>query len=105
MSNELLPCPFCGCTDVWQYITFSSVKIECRDCGAKTDKNCACVMYKRDNPPQQLVGVETYEPTLLVIQTGTEEIPYPDHGYVGVSALTALKAYGAVDRWNQRLSP
>lgn len=102
MNEEILPCPFCGCTNVWGYISCFTVQLKCRECGAHTKGNCATVIYKKNNPPSQLIGVETYEPDALTIKEGDKEIAYPEHGYVGVNAMLALKAYGAIDRWNKR---
>jgi len=99
---QILSCPFCGNSSPFTYISFNCVVLEC-DCGAKISGGAACVMYKRDELPEEL-RPHSYEPTALVIQDKDgKETPYPDHGYIGVSALAALKHCGALDKWNKRV--
>lgn len=106
MTEELtlLPCPFCGCKDVWHYASIFYVYVECSNCGA-TLKNSSCrVLYHKDSVPEKLVGVETYEAECLDIKNNDGTIThYPEHGYVGVNAMLSLQAYGVMDRWNRRI--
>lgn len=102
-KEELKPCPFCGCKDVWNFAGLFHVYVECADCGATLNNSSACVLYHRDRIPEKLIGVETYEATALAMkQKDGTVLNYPDHGYVGVNVLLALKAYGVTDRWNAR---
>lgn len=101
---EIKPCPMCGCDKVLCYPNAFYVYIECRNCGLNLKNSSAEILYKRDSCPDKLIGVQTYEPTLLVIRDKDgNDTKYPDHGYVGVSAIDALKAYGHLDRWNRRI--
>lgn len=59
-------------------------------------------MYHTDRMPEDLQGVETYDPDCIVDQNGT---PYTKLGYRGVSIPNALAAYGVAERWNRRASP
>lgn len=104
-SHELLPCPFCGCDNVYTYIAFDVAVVRCQQCTATLKNNSAIVHYHKDSCPKELVEVETYEPTLLTIIKDGKEIHYPDHGYKGVSAMLAFKAYGVLDAWNTRTHP
>lgn len=104
IEEELKPCPFCGCKDVFKYAGMFFVYIECHECGATLKNSSACVLYHKDKCPEKLISVETYEAECLVIKANDGTLlPYPDHGYVGVNAIKAFKAYGALDRWNRRV--
>lgn len=102
-TDDLMPCPFCGCKNVYTYICFDTAVCRCQDCGAQPSKAAVTVMYKRGNPPKELEGVPTYEAAAFAIKNNDESLTeYPDHGYVGVSAPLAFKAFGVTERWNRR---
>lgn len=42
---ELLPCPFCGSTDIRRIITTSYCEIECHCCKAKISRGLFCGKY------------------------------------------------------------
>jgi hypothetical protein len=98
---DLLPCPMCSAISPFTYISFNSAVLKCR-CGVSLDGAAVRTMYKREEVPLALERY-TYEPTLLVIiGKDNVEIPYPEHGYVGVNALVAFNLYGHTARWNRR---
>lgn len=101
-AGELLPCPFCGRNFPWTYITFSCAVLRC-SCGAEMHNGSVNVMYKHGEVPTALLA-HTYEPTALVILKDGKEIPYPDHGYVGVNVLAAFAHAGLTAKWNMRTS-
>ncbi|SPZ07609.1 Uncharacterised protein [Pseudomonas luteola] len=98
---EIKPCPCCGAQLPFQHITFNCVVLRC-DCGLEIRNGAAQTMYKRDELPKELEPY-SYEPTGLVIKNGDTEIKYPEHGYIGVNAIAALKHSGALDKWNRRV--
>lgn len=98
---SLLPCPMCNASSPFTYISFNCAVLEC-GCGVKLKDAAVRTMYKREEVPLALER-HTYEPTLLVIRNKDNvEIPYPDHGYVGVNAVEAFNLYGHTARWNRR---
>lgn len=99
--TPLLPCPFCGTSYPFTYISFSTAVLRCT-CGATMKDSAACVMYKREELPPELKDF-TYEPTALTIKKkdGTL-VNYPDHGYVGINALAAFEYHGITAKWNKR---
>lgn len=100
-APRLLPCPMCGAHAPWTYISFSCAVLRCR-CGVELEGAAVQVMYPRDKLPLALARY-SYEPDLLVIRTDTGDVPYPDHGYVGVNAEAAFALYGHTARWNRRV--
>jgi len=93
MTDKLLPCPFCGCTNVFTSLGFNHMKIECHDCGATPKDGFGTILYKKGECPDELKGVETYEAKCLNIKDKEGNIiRWPEHGYVGVNAMLAFKA-------------
>lgn len=99
-AASLLPCPMCGSPSPFTYISFTCAVLRCK-CGVTLEDAAVRVMYRRADLPLALER-HAYEPTLLVIRTENGDIPYPDHGYVGVSATAAFALYGHTARWNRR---
>lgn len=100
----LKPCPICGWRDVTKFLNCFWVVVECRnpDCGCTISNSTAQILYKGD-PPQQLVGVPTYEPTSLDMRQGDGSVvPAASLGYKAISIPLALQAYGITERWNRR---
>lgn len=92
------------CGEKWPftYISFNCVVLRC-ECGIEVKNGAAAVMYKWDEVPELLMPY-TYEPTLLKIKTKEGTLKsYPDHGYIGVSALAALHYGGILQKWNNRI--
>lgn len=101
-APSLRPCPMCGSAMPFTYISFSCAVLRCR-CGLTMEGASVQVMYRRADLPLALER-HSYEPTALVIRTATGDVPYPDHGYVGVDAQAAFALYGHTARWNRRVS-
>ena len=102
MELKIKPCPFCGNDLPFEYISIWTVYIHCR-CGIQLKDSGARVLYKKGDCPKELIGVQTYEATALIMKIDGKEVKYPEHNYVGVSALVALQAYGHLERWNKRI--
>ena len=102
LDEGLKPCPFCGKTNPFTYISFSCCVLRC-ECGASFKDSSVLVMYKRGEVPSELEPY-TYEPKLLVIQDRNgNQTPYPDHGYVGINAHAAFAHAGITEKWNRRI--
>lgn len=102
-APELKPCPFCGNTSPFTYITFSCAVLECK-CGATLKKCAAQVMYKKDELPEALKPY-AYEAELLVIRNADgSETAWPDHGYIGVNVMGAFAHAGITEHWNRRVT-
>lgn len=97
---EFLPCPFCGNRWPWTHITFSCAVLRC-SCGVEMQNGAVQVMYRRGEVPQELLA-HAYEPTAFAILKDGEEVPYPEHGYVGVNVLAAFEYAGLTSKWNTR---
>lgn len=102
LTEELLPCPFCGNEHPFIFITFYCVVLRC-SCGVEVTNGSACVMYERDKLPPELVG-HTYELDGLILEKadGTRR-NYPEHGMIGVSAPVAFAHAGLTKIWNKRV--
>jgi hypothetical protein len=98
--SELLPCPFCGNKSPFEYISPWTAVIRC-ECGIELHQGSVHVLYQRDEVPEALKA-HTYEPTCLVVERDGKQLPYPDHGYVGVNVMAAFEFAGLTEKWNRR---
>ena len=100
--TELKPCPFCGNTSPFTYISYDIAVLRC-SCGVKLEHCSARVMYLRNEVPPELLPF-TYEPTLLVmVKADGTSIPYPDHNLVGIHVMAAFEHAGLTAIWNRRV--
>lgn len=100
--DSIKPCPFCGNKNTLRYLSPFIAYIGCDECDITM--GFARVLYKRDELPEELKEYQ-YEPKLLSI-IGEDGVlrDYPEHGYVGVSAVAALDHAGVLEKWNRRAS-
>ena len=95
----LKPCPFCGNHHVVDFLNAFVVVVRCQSCGATIRDNAAVMMYHKDNVPEKLRGVKTYEPNGVI---NSEGVTFDELGYKAVAVGLTIAAHGIKERWNLR---
>jgi hypothetical protein len=94
--SDIKPCPYCGNEMPVFYRGFIAY-LGCDRCGVIIGG--ARVIYKRDELPEDLKGLE-YEADALTIIDDGQKIPYPEHNRVGINCVIALDHKGLLSKWN-----
>jgi len=98
--SDIKPCPFCGNKIPFGYYNAFTAYLGCDACGVNFGS--AQVIYKRDELPAELKGLEYEADALIVIEKGGKELKYPEHNRVGINCVTAFDYKGILDKWNAR---
>jgi len=104
--EDLKPCPFCGCRDVWTYIGQSAAKIECQnpECGAKLKNNSVQTMYRENEIPDWAEASKMPKKTMTIKGSISEANPDKEYvQYYWVKPTDSFKELGIASRWNKRV--
>jgi hypothetical protein len=98
--SDIKSCPFCGNKTPFSYHNYHTACLGCQNCGFSFGS--VTVIYKRDELPEALKGLE-YEPkSLVIIDKEGKEVGYPEHGFVGINCVIAFDYAGILEKWNRR---
>ena len=98
--SDINPCPFCGNKMPFGYYNPSTAYLGCDNCGINFGS--AQVIYKRDELPEELKGLEYEADALVIIEEDGTETKYPEHNRVGINCVTAFDHKGILSKWNNR---
>ncbi len=98
--SDIKPCPFCGNKLPFSYYNPSTAYLGCNKCGINFGS--AKVLYKRDELPEELKGLEYEANALVVTEEDGTKVPYPEHNRVGINCVIAFDHKGILSKWNKR---
>ena len=98
--SDIKPCPFCGNKMPFSYYNASTAYLGCDNCGINFGS--AQVIYKRDELPQELKGLEYEADALEIVEEDGTRTKYPEHNMVGINCVIAFDHKGILAKWNKR---
>jgi hypothetical protein len=98
--SDIKPCPFCGNKMPFSYYNPSTAYLGCDDCGINFGS--AQVLYKIDELPEELKGLEYEADALVIIEKDGTRTKYPEHNRVGINCVIAFDHKGILSKWNKR---
>lgn len=102
---EILPCPCCGNTCPWTFLTYSCCVLRC-DCGIELNGAVVRAVYKKTPGPEcipdELLPFAKPADALRIRSQGGALVDYPEHGYYSVSVVESFRHFGFLDKWNRR---
>lgn len=98
--SDIKPCPFCGNKMPFSYYNPSTAYLGCDNCGINFGS--AQVIYKRDELPEELKGLEYEADALVIIEEDGTKTKYPEHNRVGINCVIAFDHKGILSKWNNR---
>lgn len=98
--SDIKPCLFCGNKMPFSYYNPSTAYLGCDDCGVNFGS--AKVLYKRDELPEELEGLEYEADALEIIEEDGTRTKYPEHNRVGINCVIAFDHKGILSKWNRR---
>lgn len=99
--ENIKPCPFCGNKMPFGYYNAFTAYIGCDKCNIKFGS--VRVLYKLDELPKELSGLERPADAISIKQNDGSVLNFPEHGYYGISCITAFDHAGLLAKWNQRI--
>ena len=98
--SDIKPCPFCGNKIPFSYYNASTAYLGCDNC--RINFGSAQVIYKRDELPQELKGLEYEADALEIVEEDGTITKYPEHNMVGINCVIAFDHKGILSKWNKR---
>jgi len=98
--SDIKPCPFCGNEMPFSYYNPSTAYLGCDSCGINFGS--VQVLYKRDELPKELKGLEYEADALVIIESDGTRTSYPEHNRVGINCVIAFDHKGILSKWNKR---
>lgn len=98
--SDIKPCPFCGKQHPFGYYNAFTAYLGCDNCGVKFGS--VRVLYKKDELPEELKGLERPADALIIRQEDGTELPFPEHGYYSINCVIAFDHAGILLKWNRR---
>jgi len=98
--SDIKPCPFCGNKMPFSYYNVFTAYLGCDACGINFGS--AQVVYKRNELPEDLKGLEYEADALEVIEENGTRTKYPEHNRVGINCVIAFDHKGILAKWNAR---
>ena len=98
--SDIKPCPFCGNKMPFSYYNAFTAYLGCDNC--RINFGSAQVIYKRDELPQELKGLEYEADALEIVEEDGTITKYPEHNMVGINCVIAFDHKGILSKWNKR---